>query len=132
MNNSTDDYTRSIESVYYGERRYTYPIPLKVADRRELFEVWCQSNSLALHEIEMTALAIQARGLHVSTKYLIEKQRYEGSYKLVPVPFIDDAGTEHVYAINNSDSPLLARWLHDRHPDMSIVMRHSMFDDQEG
>ena len=49
-----------------------------------------RENPKALREIELTALAIDARGLRVSTKYLIEKQRYEGTTKLVGVPFVDD------------------------------------------
>lgn len=80
---------------------------------------------------ELTALAIDARGLRVSTKYLIEKQRYEGTVKLVGVPFVDDQGNEHTYGINNSDSSLLARWLLERHPKLRIELRTSMFDKEK-
>ena len=76
------------------ERQRVYSMPLKVADRRYLFKEWCEKNPKALREIELTALAIDARGLRVSTKYLIEKQRYEGTTKLVGVPFVDDQGNE--------------------------------------
>ena len=115
----TDDYTRPLESVMREERQRVYSIPLKVADRRYLFDEWCERNPKALREIELTALAIDARGLRVSTKYLIEKQRYEGTVKLVGVPFVDDQGNE------------LARWLLERHPEMRIELRTSMFDKEK-
>lgn len=124
----TDDFTQPLEKVMRDERRHVYPMPLKAADRRALFNRWCELNPKALREIELTALAIDARGLRVSTKYLIEKQRYEGRVKLVGVPFFDDSGVEHTYGINNSDSSLLARWLLERHPSMRIELRKSMFD----
>ena len=124
---NTDDYTQSVEAVTREERRHVYPMPLKVADRRYLFKEWCEKNPQAIREIELTALAIDARGLRVSTKYLIEKQRYEGHAKLNGVPFYDDQGVQHVYGINNSDSSLLTRWLLDRNPEMRIELRKSMF-----
>lgn len=124
----TDDFTQPLEKVMREERRHVYPVPLKAADRRALFNRWCELNPKALREIELTALAIDARGLRVSTKYLIEKQRYEGRAKLVGVPFFDNSGVEHAYCINNSDSSLLARWLLERNPGMRIELRKSMFD----
>lgn len=124
---NTDDYTQSVEAVMREERRRVYSMPLKVADRRYLFKEWCDKNPQAIREIELTALAIDARGLRVSTKYLIEKQRYEGHVKLNGVPFYDDQGVQHVYGINNSDSSLLARWLLERNPEMRIELRQSMF-----
>lgn len=110
----TDNYARPLEAVMREERQRVYSMPLKVADRRYLFAEWCEKNPKALREIELTALAIDARGLRVSTKYLIEKQRYEGTY-----------------GINNSDSSLLARWLLERHPEMRIELRTSMFDKEK-
>ena len=74
----TDNYAQPLEAVMREERQRVYSMPLKVADRRYLFKEWCEKNPKALREIELTALAIDARGLRVSTKYLIEKQRYEG------------------------------------------------------
>lgn len=127
----TDDYTRPLEAVMREERARAYPVPLRAEDRKELFREWCGMNPKALREIELTAIAIDARGLRVSTKYLIEKQRYEGSCPLVGVPFIDGNGTEHVYKINNSDSALMARWLLDRHPGMRVELRKSMFDKEK-
>lgn len=124
----TDNYTQPLEAVMLQERQRVYSMPLKVADRRYLFKEWCEKNPKALREIELTALAIDARGLRVSTKYLIEKQRYEGTTKLVGVPFVDDQGNEHTYGINNSDSSLLARWLLERNPKLRIEIRTSMFD----
>lgn len=124
---NTDDYTQSVETVMREERQHVYPMPLRVADRRYLFKEWCEKNPQAIREIELTALAIDARGLRVSTKYLIEKQRYEGHAKLNGVPFYDDQGNEHTYGINNSDSSLLARWLLERNPEMRVELRKSMF-----
>lgn len=126
----TDDYTRPLEAVMRDERK-PRPLPLKARDHLELFEEWMRLNPDAMREIEITALAIDARGLRVSTKYLIEKQRYEGGARLNPVTFYDDQGMPHVYGINNTITPLLARWLLKRHPEMNIYVKHSYFDDLE-
>ena len=85
----------------------------------------------AMREIELTALAIDARGIRVSTKYLIEKQRYEGHVKLNPVTFYDDQGNPHTYGVCNTITPLLARWLLERHPEMNIWTKKSIFDEME-
>lgn len=79
----TDNYTRPLEAVMREERQ-PRPLPLKARDHMELFEEWVRINPDAMREIELTALAIDARGIRVSTKYLIEKQRYEGGAKLNP------------------------------------------------
>lgn len=113
------------------DERKPRPLPLKARDHLELFEEWMRLNPDAMREIELTALAIDARGLRVSTKYLIEKQRYEGGARLNPVTFYDDQGMPHVYGINNTITPLLARWLLKRHPEMNIYVKHSYFDDLE-
>ena len=126
----TGDYTRPLEAVMRDERK-PRPLPLKARDHLELFEEWMRLNPDAMREIELTALAIDARGLRVSTKYLIEKQRYEGGARLNPVTFYDDQGMPHVYGINNTITPLLARWLLKRHPEMNIYVKHSYFDDLE-
>ena len=126
----TDDYTRPLEAVMRDERK-PRPLPLKARDHLELFEEWMRLNPDAMREIELTALAIDARGLRVSTQYLIEKQRYEGGARLNPVTFYDDQGMPHVYGINNTITPLLARWLLKRHPEMNIYVKHSYFDDLE-
>lgn len=123
---NVDDYTQPLESVMRRERAYSYP--LRPDERRELFAEWCRVNPEALRVIELTAIAIDARGIRVSTKYLIEKQRYEGRVKLVGVPFRDGNGHEHVFSINNTDSALLARWLLGRTPEMNLQTRKSMFD----
>lgn len=126
----TDDLTRPLEAVMRDERRRR-PVPLRARDRAELFEEWARLNPDAMREMELTALAIDARGIRVSAKYLVEKQRYEGSVKLVGVPFTDCQGVEHLYGINNSDTALIARWLLGRHPDMDIEIRKSIFDKRE-
>ena len=126
-----DDYAQSVEAVIRQERQRVYSMPLKVSDRRYLFKEWCDKNPQALREIELTALAINARGLRVSTKYLIERQRYEGRAKLNGVPFYDDQGNEHTYGLNNSDSSILARWLLRRNPEMRVELRQSMFDKEK-
>lgn len=123
-----DDFTQPLESVMRQERLAVYPVPLKLKDRQELFETWRKLNPRALRQIELTALAIDQRGIRVSTKYLIEKQRYEGTVKLVGVPFVDGSGVEHVYGINNTDTPLLARWLLKKHPKLNIKLRNSIYD----
>lgn len=126
-----DDYTQPLEAVVRQERMAVYPWPLKVKDRQELFEKWCRLNPKTLNDIELTALAIDQRGMRVSTKYLIEKQRYEGHHKIQGVPFRDGNGMEREYAINNTDTPLLSRWLLERHPKMRIETRKSIYDTKE-
>mgnify|MGYP003104314129 FL=1 len=113
------------------EERRPRPLPLKARDHMELFEEWVRINPDAMREIELTALAIDARGIRVSTKYLIEKQRYEGGAKLNPVTFYDDQGNPHTYGICNTITPLLARWLLERHPEMNIWTKHSLFYEME-
>lgn len=125
-----DDCTRSLESVMRDESK-PRSLPLRIQDHRELFDEWCALNPQALREIELTALAISEHGKRVSTKYLIEKQRYEGRSKLNPVTFYDLSGHEHTYGINNTITPMLARYLLNRHPDMDIVIKHSIFDEKE-
>lgn len=128
---NVDDFTQPIEAVVAQERAATYPVPLKAQSYVDLFMSWLKANPKAAHEIEIVALGIDARGLTVSTKYLIERQRYEGRTRLVAVPYVDQYGAEHNYCINNTVTPLLARWLLSLHPKMRIEKRKSMFDDLE-
>ena len=78
MSIDMEDYTQSVDDVVRAERLATYPLPLKVEDRRRLFDEWCGLNPDVLDEMELAALNIDARGLRVSAKYLTERQRYEG------------------------------------------------------
>ena len=126
----TDNYAQPLEKVMREERR-PRPLPLKARDHMELFEEWVRINPDAMREIELTALAIDARGIRVSTKYLIEKQRYEGGAKLNSVTFYDDQGNPHTYGICNTITPLLARWLLERNPKLRIELRTSMFDKEK-
>lgn len=128
---NVDDFTQPIEAVVAQERAATYPVPLKAQSYVDLFIDWLKANPKAAHEIEAVALGIDARGLRVSTKYLIERMRYEGRSKLVAVPYVDQYGVEHDYCINNTITPLMARWLLSLHPEMRIVTHKSMFDDLE-
>ncbi len=100
----TDNYTQPLEAVMRQERQRVYSMPLKVADRRYLFKEWCEKNPRRCAKSSLQRSQSTFRGLRVSTKYLIEKQRYGGTTKLVGVPFVDDQGNEHTYGINNSDS----------------------------
>lgn len=123
------DYTQPLSKVISQEHKRR-SIPLKVADQKELFNEWLRINPQAAREIEYTAIAIDKRGMRVSAKYLIERQRYEGHVKLNPVTFYDDFGNKHTYGINNSITPLIARWLLEKHPTMNIVTRNSYFDEK--
>ena len=127
MRIDVEDYTQSVDDVVKAERLATYPLPLKVEDRRRLFDEWCGLNPDVLDEMELAALNIDARGLRVSAKYLTERQRYEGRVNIVGVPFFDGEGVRHLYAINNTDTPLIARWLLARHPDLNIETRRSVY-----
>jgi hypothetical protein len=124
-----DDYTQPPESVAWAERGHVYPRSLRARDRRELFRQWCELNPGVLDEMERMALDLARRGKRVSAKYLMERERYEGTCRPVGVAFYDEEGTPHRYAINNSDAALITRWLLDRHPEMDVKPRHSMFDD---
>lgn len=126
----TDDYSQPLEKVMRDERRRR-TLPLKAEDHMQLFEEWARNNPDAMHEIELAALAIDARGMRVSAKYLIERQRYEGHAKLNPVKFFDDSGKPHTYGICNTITPALGRWLLKRHPHMKVVTMHSLFDELE-
>ena len=126
-----DDYTQAVEAVAARERRNPRSRPLRARDMKELFDEWLELNPGAVREIELTAVAISERGMRVSTKYLVEKQRYEGRSKHAPVPWFDADGCAHEFGICNSITPLLARWLLNLHPDMDIQTAKSMFDDGE-
>lgn len=121
-------YDATVGELVYRERTASYPLPLRAKDRETLFVQWCRVNADALREMDEHAVAMQARGRRVSAKWLVEWERYEGEAKLRGIPFTDQHGSTHVYAINNSDTPLIARWLRERHPSMRIETRRSMFD----
>jgi hypothetical protein len=125
-----DDYTLPLEAVMASERRRS--LPLKRIDCMELFDEWVSLNPEAMRDIELAAIAIDARGMRVSAKYLIERERYESGIKLNPVTFYDDNGNQHTYGISNTITPLLARWLLKRHPGMRVITKKSFFDDEEG
>lgn len=125
---NTDDYTQPLEAVMAQEREYVYSVPLKAESYVCLFEEWCQANPEAVRELEEVALGISARGGRVSAKYLIERLRYEGNTPLHAVPYRDQYGMAHAYSINNTVTPLIARWLLERHPGMNVVLKRSMFD----
>lgn len=126
---NTDDYTQPVEAVIAQERAAIYPVPLKAKSYSELFTSWVEVNPDVMHEMEMVALSIDTRGMRVSTKYLIERMRYESRKSVVKVPFIDQYGVTHEYVINNTVTPLIGRWLLERHPEMRIEIRKSMFDE---
>ncbi|MCH3943034.1 MAG: hypothetical protein LKE37_05025 [Atopobiaceae bacterium] len=129
LDQTSAPYDLTVSQVISEERRASYPYPLRVQDRRALFDEWCSKNPDALREIESHAMAIEGLGRRVSAKWLIEFQRYEGRATLHGVPFCDMQGMGRCYAINNTDTPLLARWLKARHPQMRIDTRRSMYDE---
>lgn len=98
-------------------------MPLTQEDRAELYEEWKQRNPGVWAEIVTWAVEINASGRRVSTKYLVEKARYESRHHIEPVPFLDVYGNEHEYKINNTDTPLMARDLLAFFPDMNIELR---------
>ena len=123
-----EDYTQDVRTVMASEKS-PYPREHKAEDRERLFKAWVEANPNHIAEIEGWALYIDMMGGKVSTKYLIEKERYEGTCgKATAIPFVDGSGTPHRYSINNSDTALLARWLLKRHPSMNIETRRSLSD----
>ena len=124
----TDRYDQTVGLVMVEERMASYPLPLRAEDRRKIFATWCRLNQEALTEMEAAAVWMMGMGRRVSSKYLIERGRYEGTTTLHGVAFLDGDGEPHTYCINNSDSSLNARWLHEKYPEMDIRLRSSMFD----
>lgn len=117
-------------SFHLGGRGYgrvaavTYQFPLQESDRKELFDQWRELNPLAWGEIREHALLLWRRGhKRISTKYLVEAQRYESSTSATPVPFTDQNGKTRAYNINNSDTAIMARVLLAEFPDMPIETR---------
>lgn len=125
---NVDDYTKSLESIMAQERELVCSVPLRAESYVYLFELWCKANPEALAEMEDIAVGINARGGRVSSKYLIERLRYEGKSEIHAVPYRDQYGFAHCYNINNTVTPLIARWLVERYPGMDVQLKHSMFD----
>ena len=127
----TGNYTQPLEAVVKAEGEYRMPLPLKVEDRRALFEKWCELNPKALDYVEQKALDYDVRGVHIGVKHIAECLRFDSLIRLVAVPFYDGNGNRHEYCINNSDTSLLARWLLGKYPDLDIETRKSMFDEKK-
>lgn len=105
-----------------------YPLPLKVEDRRRLFEQWLELNPLLVEQMEGWALSMAARHNYVSVDFIFNMARFFGDYKPVSVPFEDDSGKPHDYKLNNNDRALFGRYLLRKYPSMPIGQRRSMFD----
>lgn len=123
---NTDDYTQTVGQVMYAERRCPYP--LAAEDRRELFARWVEANAEAVAEMEGWALEIAASGEPVAAQRLIERERWEGAARIVPVAYTDADGKTRRFRLNHNDRALLGRYLKARHPEMRVTMRRSMFD----
>lgn len=109
-----------------------HDVPITASARAVLFAEWCRRNPGPLMEMEQWALELYRRGRVVSTKYLVEKQRYEGTERAEGVPFVDQVGRVHVYAINNNDTPLMARRLLEKYPRMDVRTRRTSYESAEG
>lgn len=105
-----------------------YPLPLKVEDRRRLFEEWMRLNPMLVEQMESWALMLDMRNGYVSVDHIFNKARFESDIAAVGVPFEDDSGKPHEYKLNNNDRSLFGRWLVERHPQLSVKLRRSMFD----
>ena len=102
----------------------TYQVPLQASDRKDLFDQWREQNPQAWGEIRAHAISLWRKGhKRISTKYLIEAQRYESTTSAKPVPFTDQNGKTRAYNINNSDTSTMARVLLAEFPDMPIETR---------
>jgi len=109
-----------------GGRGYGRVAAVTIPDetRRILFEAWCNRNPGAWNYIVGTALEYWRRGLkRISTKFLVEKCRYDYPHKTYGIPFLDANGNTHVYNINNNDTAVMARVLLEEYPDMPIETR---------
>lgn len=102
----------------------TFDTPLQQEDRRTLFDMWREKNPGAWAYIRATALEYWHRGhKRISTKFLVEKCRYDWPHETVGIPFTDQNGKTHLYNVNNSDTPAMARVLLAEFPDMPIETR---------
>lgn len=108
--------------------RLLYPMPLSPEDQEDLYQQWKTLNPMQVEEIEQAALYINSLGKRVSTKYLVEKQRYESLTPIVGVPFTDIYGNVHEFKINNTHTPLIARDLLEKYPFLNIETRTSGHD----
>ena len=105
-----------------------YPDVLGDGDRERLFEMWMQSNPDAVGEMVAWAYAIDGKGMPVSVQYLFEKERYEGTARLNPVPFTTWGGESREYSINHNDRALFGRWIKEHHPKLRVMTRKSRWD----
>ncbi|MBP3885949.1 MAG: hypothetical protein J6D54_13570 [Olsenella sp.] len=105
-----------------------YPDVLGDEDRERLFEMWMCANPEAVGEMVEWAYAIDRKGMPVSVQYLFEKERYEGTARLVPVPFTTESGERREYGINHNDRALFGRWLKEKHPALRVTTRKSRWD----
>lgn len=111
----------------YDNRRYEYPLsPESVID---LWQEWKNKNPLAMHWFYTQARGFYYRGARVSSKYLIEKLRYESGLRIESVPFIDNYGVLHTFGISNTLTPFIGRWLKGRIPELDIQLNKSRFDE---
>lgn len=98
------------------------------SERGRLFAQWMNSNDDAVREMVGWAYDIQRRGMPVSVQYLFEKERYEGTAQLHPVPFTTFGGERREYSINHNDRALFGRWLKEHHPTLRVMTRKSRWD----
>lgn len=101
---------------------------MDTAEEIEIFEEWVDANPYMMGEIERNACIMQERVGMVSAKFLIEHERYLSNLKRKPVKYVGRDGKMHKYALWNAASPLLARWLKSRHPDLKFKTCKSKFD----
>lgn len=122
------DFTDHTQTLWSVIRQETYPKELRAQDRERLFGEWLDANPEAVAEMEGWAMRLYAMGKPVSVQYLFEKERYEGTVRLNPVPFVVEGGETRSYSINHNDRALFGRWLQRRHPGMRVRTRRSRFD----
>lgn len=109
----------------------TYHKPLLKDELRDLWEEWKKRNPQAVSWLYNEAKASYWYGKRVSSKYLIEKLRYESGIDINPVIYFDQKGNEHKYAISNDLTHFIAVWLKDLMPSLDIVIKYSRFDENK-
>lgn len=107
-----------------------YPLPVKVEDRRHLFDEWMRSNPLLVEQMEGWAQTLESRTGRVEVNGLFFLARSFSDYKIVPVKFEDDSGKAHEYGLNNTFRALFSRYLLKKYPSMHIELRRSKFDEE--
>lgn len=98
-------------------------------EMRGLFAEWCRANDEALYYVLSQANYLASRGRTFSSKYLLEKMRYETDMQLVRIVYIDAHGAEHYLKLSNDLTHFLGKLIKELLPHARITVKKSRFDE---